>query len=158
MQSRYYYTGLIGTYAIEETDGKLTRMWVGDRINLIFDDVELRETPLLKEGRAQLDAYFAGQLKKFTLPLAPSGTAFQLRVWDILSALPYGETITYGQLAEKVGNPNASRAVGMANGRNPLPIFIPCHRVVGAGGKLTGYTGGLDIKEKLLRIEGGWLF
>jgi methylated-DNA-[protein]-cysteine S-methyltransferase len=102
---------------------------------------------------AQLDAYFAGSLRDFDLPLAPEGTPFQLRVWNALREIPYGETISYGELARRLGNPSASRAVGLANGANPLPIVIPCHRVIGASGKLTGYGGGLPVKEKLLALE-----
>lgn len=155
MQSICFYDGPIGRYALQDTDGKLTRMWLGNRLVLIPDSAEVKETPLLKEAKKQLNAYFAGKLKEFTLPLSPIGTEFQLKVWQALCTIPYGETHTYGQLAGKIGNVKASRAVGMANGRNPLPVFIPCHRVVGAGGKLTGYTGGLDIKEKLLQLEKG---
>lgn len=153
MKAMVFFDGLLGRYALEENEGQLTRMWVGDRITLAPADVDIRETPLLKEAKAQLDAYFAGRLKLFELPLAPAGTEFQMKVWNALCDIPYGETITYGQLAGRLGNANASRAVGMANSRNPLPVFIPCHRVVGTGGKLTGYTGGLDIKVKLLRLE-----
>lgn len=153
MKAIVFFDGLLGRYALEENEGQLTRMWVGDRITLAPADVDIRETPLLKEAKAQLDAYFAGRLKAFGLPLAPAGTEFQMKVWNALCTIPYGETITYGQLAERIGNANSSRAVGMANSRNPLPVFIPCHRVVGTGGKLTGYTGGLDIKVKLLELE-----
>lgn len=153
MKAIVFFDGLIGRYALEENEGQLTRTWVGDRITLAPADVDIRETPLLKEAKAQLDAYFAGRLKAFELPLAPAGTEFQMKVWNALCTIPYGETITYGQLAGRLGNANASRAVGMANSRNPLPVFIPCHRVVGTGGKLTGYTGGLDIKVKLLQLE-----
>jgi methylated-DNA-[protein]-cysteine S-methyltransferase len=101
----------------------------------------------------QLSAYFAGELETFDLPLAPQGTPFQQKVWDELLNIPYGETISYGELAKRIGNPNASRAVGLANGSNPIPIIIPCHRVIGSNGKLTGYGGGLPIKEKLLALE-----
>jgi len=101
----------------------------------------------------QLRAYFAGELETFDLPLAPAGTAFQLGVWRRLCEIPYGDTISYGELARRVGNPKASRAVGLANGSNPIPIVIPCHRVIGSDGKLTGYGGGLPIKEKLLALE-----
>lgn len=107
----------------------------------------------LKETIRQLRAYFAGKLENFDLPLAPEGTTFQLRVWERLCEIPYGETISYGQLAGRIGNPKASRAVGLANGANPIPIVIPCHRVIGSDGKLTGYGGGLPIKEKLLALE-----
>jgi len=101
----------------------------------------------------QLEAYFAGGLESFNLPLAPQGTPFQLQVWRQLCEIPYGETISYGELARRIGNPKASRAVGLANGSNPIPIIIPCHRVIGSNGKLTGYGGGLPIKEKLLALE-----
>ena len=154
MQVVYFYNGLIGRYALQDTDGVLTRMWVGNRVELVPQNMEIKETPLLKQANTQLEAYFSGQLQTFTLPVKPQGTDFQLKVWAELCRIPYGQTITYGQLAERVGNKNASRAVGMANGRNPLPVFIPCHRVIGTGGKLTGYTGGLDIKQALLKVEG----
>jgi len=107
----------------------------------------------LQEPIRQLLAYFGGELKAFALPLAPLGTPFQRKVWQLLCEIPYGETISYGELARRVGNPNASRAVGLANGSNPIPIVIPCHRVIGSNGKLTGYGGGLPIKEKLLSLE-----
>ena len=104
---------------------------------------------------AQLTEYFAGRRKEFELSLAPEGTPFQQRVWRALLDVPYGATISYGQLAARIGQPAASRAVGLANGSNPLPIVIPCHRVIGANGKLTGYGGGLPIKERLLALERG---
>ena len=99
--------------------------------------------------------YFAGRRKSFNLRLAPEGTPFQLQVWEQLQAIPYGRTISYGELACRIGNPSASRAVGLANGSNPIAIVIPCHRVIGANGKLTGFGGGLDVKEKLLALERG---
>ncbi|MFE7298449.1 methylated-DNA--[protein]-cysteine S-methyltransferase [Streptomyces sp. NPDC057579] len=102
---------------------------------------------------AQLRAYFRGELTTFDLPLALHGTPFQRRVWAALGTIPYGETLSYGQLAERLGNPAASRAVGLANGRNPIGIIVPCHRVVGANGSLTGYGGGLDRKRRLLTFE-----
>jgi methylated-DNA-[protein]-cysteine S-methyltransferase len=107
----------------------------------------------LREPARQLRAYFAGQLEHFDLPLAPRGTDFQRRVWNELCKIPYGETVSYGELARRIGNPNASRAVGLANGSNPIPIIIPCHRVIGSNGALTGYGGGLPVKEKLLSLE-----
>lgn len=106
-----------------------------------------------EEAIRQLRAYFAGELEEFNLPLAPQGTPFQQKVWRKLCEIPYGDTICYGELARRIGNPNASRAVGLANGANPIPIIIPCHRVIGSNGKLTGYGGGLPIKEKLLALE-----
>ena len=107
----------------------------------------------LHEVVRQLHAYFAGEVEQFNLTLAPEGTEFQRRVWDELRRIRYGATISYGELARRIGNPNASRAVGLANGSNPIPIVIPCHRVIGSNGKLTGYGGGLPIKEKLLALE-----
>ncbi len=108
---------------------------------------------LLREPMHQLRAYFAGELQVFNLPLAPRGTFFQQTVWRRLREIPYGETISYGELARRIGNPKGSRAVGLANGANPIAIVIPCHRVIGSDGKLTGYGGGLPIKEKLLELE-----
>jgi methylated-DNA-[protein]-cysteine S-methyltransferase len=107
----------------------------------------------LQEVIRQLRAYFAGELEAFDLALAPEGTPFQRKVWQKLCDIPYGKTISYGELALRVGNPKAARAVGLANGQNPIPIVIPCHRVIGSDGKLTGYGGGLPIKEKLLALE-----
>lgn len=108
----------------------------------------------LPAARQQLAEYFAGTRRVFDLPLAPAGTPFQQRVWHALCDIPYGRTISYGALAQRIGNPAAARAVGLANNRNPLPIVIPCHRVIGADGSLTGYGGGLHVKEHLLALEG----
>ena len=105
------------------------------------------------ETTRQLTAYFASELRTFDLPLAPQGTPFQLQVWQTLPEIPYGQTLSYGDLAQKIGNPKASRAVGAANGQNPLPILIPCHRVIGANGRLTGFAGGLETKKVLLSLE-----
>lgn len=143
-----------------------------DRLLLVADESGLREawfehgrTPPvvdpswrqggepLNEPIRQLRAYFCGELQDFDLPLKPEGTPFQLRVWDLLTAIPFGETISYGELARRAGNPAASRAVGLANGTNPIPIVIPCHRVIGSNGKLTGYGGGLETKRWLLEFE-----
>jgi len=109
----------------------------------------------LAPAARQLKDYFEGRLKVFDLDLAPEGTEFQRRVWERLLEIPYGETISYGTLARRVGNANASRAVGLANGRNPIAIIIPCHRVIGSNGTLTGYGGGLPTKQKLLEMERG---
>ncbi|MBR6525236.1 MAG: methylated-DNA--[Clostridia bacterium] len=114
---------------------------------------EGEETPLLLETQAQLNAYFAGKLYAFDLPVDAQGTLFQRRVWQEMSKIPYGETVTYGALAQAVGQPTASRAVGMACGKNPIAIILPCHRVVGGKGKLTGFAGGLDMKRFLLEME-----
>jgi methylated-DNA-[protein]-cysteine S-methyltransferase len=109
------------------------------------------------EATSQLDAYFAGELRAFDLPLAPSGTPFEERVWAELLTIPYGTTISYAELARRIGCPGAARAVGRANGRNPIPIVIPCHRVIGSSGDLTGYGGGLERKRALLELEGALL-
>jgi methylated-DNA-[protein]-cysteine S-methyltransferase len=108
-------------------------------------------------ARQQLDEYFSGKRKVFELPLKPSGTPFQLSVLDELRRIPYGETASYGDVAKRIGRPRAVRAVGAANGRNPLPIVIPCHRVVGSNGDLTGFGGGLDTKKTLLELEKNFL-
>jgi len=102
---------------------------------------------------SQLDAYFKGRRFKFDVPMALTGTDFQKKVWKELAKVPYGETISYGELAERIGNPRAGRAVGMASGKNPVPIIIPCHRVIGKNGTLTGFGGGLDVKQALLDLE-----
>jgi methylated-DNA-[protein]-cysteine S-methyltransferase len=113
-----------------------------------------REPAAFADASDQLDAYFAGELRTFDLPLAPSGTPFQRQVWEALTAIPYGETTSYGELAESIGRPGSARAVGAANGRNPIAIVVPCHRVIGADSTLTGYAGGLDAKLTLLTLEG----
>jgi methylated-DNA-[protein]-cysteine S-methyltransferase len=109
---------------------------------------------LIELARSQLDEYFAGERQAFDLPLAPRGTPFQQRVWQALAQIPFGQTRSYAQLAGAIGQPTAMRAVGAANGRNPLPIVVPCHRVIGADGSLTGFGGGLPAKQFLLRLEG----
>jgi len=118
------------------------------------DDERVDDDPLLQEAARQLTAYFAGELTDFDLPLRPEGTAFQQRVWAELQQIGYGQTATYGELAERLGmDRGASRAVGAANGRNPIGIVIPCHRVVGVNGSLSGYAGGVERKQLLLRLE-----
>jgi methylated-DNA-[protein]-cysteine S-methyltransferase len=139
------------------TDGRsLTRLYMDAHKNgetvqsgWVRDD----EHPVLKETKRQLEAYFAGELTDFDLPLAPAGTGFQQRVWKELLKIGHGETQSYGEIARRLGEPNASRAVGLANGSNPISIVIPCHRVIGANGKLTGYGGGLPRKAALLDFE-----
>ena len=113
-----------------------------------------QETPVLRETRRQLEAYFAGKLREFDVPLRLEGTPFRLRVWEQLQKIPYGQVISYGELARRVGQPNAARAVGGANHHNPISIIVPCHRVIAAGGSLCGYGGGLELKRALLRLEG----
>lgn len=110
--------------------------------------------PVLLQAERELKEYFAGRRTAFSVPLSMRGTPFQMEVWAALRAIPYGETRSYGELARRIGRPGACRAVGMANHVNPLPILVPCHRVVGADGRLTGYAGGLDVKKYLLELEG----
>ena len=138
----------IGPLTITEENGALTALTFSG------GETQRPSTPLLKEAVSQLTAYFAGQRQVFELPLSPRGTAFQKQVWDALCRVPYGQTCSYGQLAHAIGRDRACRAVGMANHRNPLPIFIPCHRCVGADGSLTGYAGGLAAKKYMLQLEG----
>lgn len=136
----------VGALTLVEEDGKIT--------GLHFGGSAANDTsPVLDKAEAQLHEYFAGTRQCFDLPLAPAGTPFQRAVWDALCDIPYGETRTYAQIAAAVGNPKACRAVGMANNRNPIAILIPCHRVIGADGRLTGYAGGLDVKKALLALE-----
>jgi methylated-DNA-[protein]-cysteine S-methyltransferase len=113
----------------------------------------IRDESTFADARKQIDAYFAGELREFDLPLNPAGTPFQRRVWSALQTVPYGEVRSYRDIAERIGRPTASRAVGMANGRNPISIIVPCHRVIGTSGALTGYGGGLERKRVLLDLE-----
>jgi methylated-DNA-[protein]-cysteine S-methyltransferase len=113
----------------------------------------IRDDDGLREAADQLCAYFAGERQSFDLPLAPRGTDFQLSIWNALQRIPYGQTTTYSTIAQRIGRPAAIRAVGAANGANPIPIIIPCHRVIGANGSLTGFGGGLDVKRQLLALE-----
>lgn len=152
MNSAYHF-GLetpIGFITLVEEGDAVTQLHFGTFFSGI---AEQRETPLLQEAAHQLTAYFQGQLRDFSLPLQPKGTTFQRSVWEQLQRIPYGQTCSYGDIARACGNPKASRAVGMANNRNPISIIIPCHRVIGADGKLVGYGGGLDIKIRLLELE-----
>jgi methylated-DNA-[protein]-cysteine S-methyltransferase len=118
------------------------------------DWVRNDQLPLFTQTKLELDAYFLGKLRSFSIPLAPKGTDFQKRAWIALTKIPYGETRTYGQQAQSVGQPTAVRAMGAANGKNPIGIIVPCHRVIGANGTLTGYAGGLHNKALLLKLEG----
>jgi len=146
-----FYESEIGRIGIMEKDGSITAVYInGDDLP---GDEEICETPVLKEAVRQLKGYFAGELREFSLPLEPKGTDFMKKVWNALYEIPYGKTATYGEVAKKIGSPKACRAVGLANNKNPIPIFIPCHRVIGANGSLTGYRGGLAIKQKLLELE-----
>ena len=145
-----------GPLTLVATDGVLSGLYMSGQRHRPPEETfgELDESPFA-EAEEQLAAYFGGELKEFTLELRMDGTPFQRSVWDGLRRIPYGETRSYGQLADALGNPAASRAVGLANGRNPIGIIVPCHRVVGANGSLTGYGGGLDRKRRLLEFERG---
>lgn len=137
--------GLIG-----EGDALISLTLPNQRVPLIAE----QETPVLRETRRQLEAYFAGKLRDFDVPVRLEGTPFRLRVWEQLQKIPYGQVISYGELARRVGQPNAARAVGSANHHNPISIIVPCHRVIAAGGSLCGYGGGVELKRALLRLEG----
>ena len=150
MEKIFFYENTpVGRLCIGEKDGCITRVtW-----NHIPKEYVLEETELIRKCKQQLDEFFAGERKTFDLPLAPLGTEFQKKVWAALEEIPCGETRTYGEIAAVVGNPKAARAVGMANNKNPIAIIIPCHRVVGANGKLVGYAGGMERKMFLLELE-----
>ena len=147
----FYYNTSIGALGISEENGFITTVYFANKPKPVA--LDLRETPLIKEAAEQLKLYLAGGLREFSLPLELKGTPFMERVWAELQKIPYGETATYGQIAGRVGNAKACRAVGMANNRNPIPIIVPCHRVIGANGKLVGFGGGLPLKQKLLSLE-----
>ena len=143
------YSSPIGPIFLRECNGFL----VSAHFSAEGDDTP--PTPLLARAARELDEYFSLRRQTFDLPLAPAGTPFQRKVWAELQKIPYGVTISYGELARRIGQPTASRAVGMANHRNPLAIFIPCHRVIGADGSLTGYGAGVEVKRFLLDLERG---
>lgn len=147
----------IGDLLLTADDGVLSRVWMTEQRHQtgVADGSWLRDDAGFAAARDQLDAYFGGELEVFTLDLAPAGTPFQLEVWAALREIPYGTTWSYGQLAAHIGRPGASRAVGLANGRNPISIVVPCHRVIGSSGTLTGYGGGLERKQWLLDLERG---
>lgn len=138
--------GRIGIYADEKALLKLV-------FNFDAANVSFEETPLIKKAYSQLCEYFEGKRKTFDLPLSLQGTVFKKKVWQALLTIPYGQTRSYKQIAAGIGNDKAARAVGMANNKNPLPVLIPCHRVIGADGSMVGFGGGLNIKEKLLELE-----
>lgn len=142
----------IGPLTLTSDGESITEIWMAEPSPLPEAVVD-RELPIFREAEKQFADYFAGIRQEFDLPLKPQGTPFQMSVWRELQQIPYGTTISYGELARRVGNPNASRAVGLANGKNPLPIVIPCHRVIGSTGKLVGFGGGLPRKIALLELE-----
>jgi len=146
----------IGTLTLSSDGAALTGLHMGTSRKRPDPDgwIEDATHPLLEETARQLGQYFRGQRRSFDLPLQLHGTEFQRRVWTLLTRIPFGETRTYGELARQLGNPGACRAVGLANGRNPIAVIVPCHRVIGADGSLTGFGGGLPRKEWLLSHEG----
>jgi methylated-DNA-[protein]-cysteine S-methyltransferase len=151
MKYAYIYETKLGKVMIAQDGDSISKLDLRDEIPT--DDYLLGETPLLHEASKQLLEYLDGKREQFTVKLRPEGTDFQKKVWEVLKSIPYGTTVSYGEVAKAVGNPKACRAVGMANNKNPIMIMIPCHRVIGANGKLVGYGGGLEIKEWLLSLE-----
>jgi len=149
------YQSPVGKIWIKEENGTIIGLFLTDKENWeeTKEFVKTEETKVLQEARKQLQEYFNGSRKKFNVPLNPHGTAFQQKVWKALQEIPYGQTRSYGEIAAAIGNPKASRAVGGANNKNPIMIFIPCHRVIGADGSLVGFGGGIEVKKYLLELE-----
>lgn len=151
MNYSYFYEFEIGKLWICTDENSLLEISFRDK--LVTRNSKFQETELILKVKSQLEEYFSKQRKIFDLPLNPQGTEFQKKVWQALINIPHGQTVCYKDIAVAIGNPKASRAVGMANNKNPIPIIIPCHRVIGKNGNLTGYAGGLNIKRKLLEYE-----
>ncbi|MEZ6124458.1 MAG: methylated-DNA--[protein]-cysteine S-methyltransferase [Planctomycetaceae bacterium] len=151
----WYHHSPVGRLLLAGTRDHLTHLLFADADDAVLPDPGWQENDVpFREAVRQLTAYFQSELQEFRLPLAAHGTDFQKSVWNELCKVPYGETASYGDIARAIGRPTASRAVGMANGRNPIAIIIPCHRIIGAGGNLVGYGGGLNRKTRLLQLEG----
>ena len=152
----FTYTTVIGPVTIADNGSAITHLFIGASFTEMFDaeaNAVRTETLLIQEAHRQLEAYLKGTRQSFDIPLAPNGTDFQQKVWNVLREIPYGTTQTYGAIARAIGSPRASRAVGTACGRNPILILTPCHRVIGTNGKLTGFAAGLDLKAALLKLE-----
>ncbi|ERM58507.1 methylated-DNA--[protein]-cysteine S-methyltransferase [Vibrio cyclitrophicus] len=156
MANRFtYYESPLGTVTLQGNDEGLLGLWFEtyttkpDQLGVRDDDF-----PIFELVADQLNRYFSGEAIQFTVPISAKGTPFQQSVWQALTTIPYGETWSYAQLADAIGNPKAVRAVGLANGKNPVSVIVPCHRVIGKNGKLTGYAGGVERKQRLLVIEG----
>lgn len=147
-----YINTIIGKIGIIEEEGKIVEVTIGEEL-IENGDIIKKNTKVLQESEKQLKEYFEGKRKIFELQINPKGTEFMKNVWQELEKIPYGKTATYKEIAERIGNPKAARAVGMANNKNPIPIIIPCHRVIGANEKLVGYALGLSMKERLLELE-----
>lgn len=147
----YFQQTAIGKIGIAAANGSITNLYFAT--DAVPQNVDSCATETIKEAFRQLEAYLGGELQTFSLPLAPQGTDFMRTVWQALCAVPYGSTASYQEIAIAAGSPKAARAVGLANNRNPIPLFIPCHRIIGADGKLVGYRGGLEVKRTLLALE-----
>lgn len=152
MQTIYCYHSPIGPLRLAGSDEGLTHILLSGQA--VPEGAVEVETPLLRQAARELSEYFDGKRKAFTVPVFPKGTPFQRRVWAALQTIPYGRTVSYKDIAAQIGRPAVTRAVGGANGKNPIPILIPCHRVIAADGSLGGYSLGLDLKRKLLALEG----
>ncbi len=149
-----YYQSPYGQITLQANEKGLLGVWFEIHTTQPEDlGIHSEDSSILNEAIQQLEEYFSGKRIQFDLPLAATGTAFQQSVWQALCRIPYGETWSYQQLADEIGNPKAVRAVGLANGKNPISIIVPCHRVIGKSGKLTGYAGGVETKQKLLELE-----
>ncbi|WP_434568217.1 methylated-DNA--[protein]-cysteine S-methyltransferase [Vibrio chagasii] len=156
MANRFtYYDSPLGTVTLQANEQGLLGVWFETHTTKP-EDLGTQEDsfPIFQSVKDQLDRYFAGEAVQFDVPIAAKGTPFQQSVWHALTTIPYGETWSYAQLADAIGNPKAVRAVGLANGKNPVSVIVPCHRVIGKNGKLTGYAGGIERKQRLLAIEG----
>jgi len=151
MKAVWYYDFPTGTMGIAQENDAITNIFFKGLGN--FDGHEIMETQLIKRTATEIEEYFAGRRKSFDIPLSMSGTDFQRSVWKALQTIPFGETRSYKDIAVQIGNPKACRAVGMANNKNPVAIIVPCHRVIGHDGSMTGYAGGIDVKEYLLNVE-----
>ncbi|MFV8459881.1 methylated-DNA--[protein]-cysteine S-methyltransferase [Vibrio campbellii] len=150
-----YYDSPLGTVTLQANEQGLLGVWFETHTTKP-EDLGTQEDsfPIFQSVKEQLERYFAGEAVQFDVPIAAKGTPFQQSVWHALTTIPYGETRSYAQLADAIGNPKAVRAVGLANGKNPVSVIVPCHRVIGKNGKLTGYAGGIERKQRLLAIEG----
>lgn len=154
----FFETGLIGTLTLAGDEAGLRHIKLEKEKNSIIIRDDWKKKPdFFAPLKAQLRAYFKRELKHFDIPLAPVGTPFQLKVWQALRSIPYGELVSYKTIAKAIGNLKAVRAVGGANGKNPIPIIVPCHRVIGSDGSLTGFGGGLQAKKRLIDLERSWL-
>lgn len=154
MKTYCYYQSPIGTLLLVGSSSGLEELHFQNKLEAVtLGDGYREDQSSLAQAVTQLLEYFEGRRKQFELKLSPAGTPFQLKVWRELQKVDYGKTTSYGDIASRIGNPKASRAVGMANGRNPIPIIIPCHRIIGKNGSLTGFGGGLEVKKQLLELE-----